>query len=221
MFGPNTQHNAVRRSQGWRQCVESFYRNRTWPGDRSGPFVLGSEKTTSDGETLNNSLCELHPLKKKKKENRMQNVDSISIAPVRPCVFQFTCVCLFCRLWGARCVDFMFGERPGGIIFDCVPVSVLVRWWHSYFSGDKLLRCGECSEADASVYVCVHTCVMRPAGRLPQAPSLLTPTSYASHFSPFLSKPQHFITRNSSHGGFFNMFMPPCSSHELARSSFI
>lgn len=34
------------------------------------------------------------------------------------------------------------------------------------------------------MYVCVHTCVMRPAGRLSNAPSLLTLTSYTSHFSP-------------------------------------
>lgn len=33
--------------------------------------------------------------------------------------------------------------------------SLLVRWWRFYFSGDELLRCGECSEADRGVCICV------------------------------------------------------------------
>lgn len=35
----------------------------------------------------------------------------------------------------------------------------LLRWWHFYFSCNELLKCGECSEPDRSVYACACVCV--------------------------------------------------------------
>lgn len=62
----------------------------------------------------------------------------------------------------------------------------LLRWWHFYFSRDELLKCGECSEPDRSVYAraCVCVCIHVWWNLLEDSLTLrLTSTSHTSYFS--------------------------------------
>lgn len=151
--------------------VTWLIRTTYWPKQRRlTPKLFRSHKATTDA--LNNSPSS-------KTIYRVQHVDAFSLCTLDwwRCVWmwRFDMVCV---LWRRLCVDLdpVVKDSESNLWLwlsicswdDGIFILAAMNYWGVESAAS---RTGVC--VGVWVWVCVHTCVMRPAGRLPNAPSYI------------------------------------------------